>query len=82
MPASSTSRYLRTSDVAKLLQVSPGTVSAWAKDGKLPYLRTLGGQRRYPEAAIKALLERLSADGLGRPRAGGPDRALDGEGAR
>ncbi|HYY77662.1 MAG TPA: helix-turn-helix domain-containing protein [Actinomycetes bacterium] len=55
-------RYLRTSDVARLLQVSPGTVSAWAKEGKLPYLRTLGGQRRYPEAAIRALVESLSAE--------------------
>jgi predicted site-specific integrase-resolvase len=37
-------------------------VSAWAKEGKLPYLRTLGGQRRYPEAAIRALVESLSAE--------------------
>jgi excisionase family DNA binding protein len=62
MGSSDQSRYLRTSDVARLLQVSPGTVSAWAKDGKLPFLRTLGGQRRYPEEAIKALVVSLSAE--------------------
>ncbi len=62
MGSSDQPRYLRTSDVARLLQVSPGTVSAWAKDGKLPFLRTLGGQRRYPEAEIRALVESLSAE--------------------
>jgi excisionase family DNA binding protein len=62
MSKPSPSRYLRTSDVAKLLQVSPGTVSTWAKEGKLPFVRTLGGQRRYPEAAIRALLATLTAE--------------------
>jgi excisionase family DNA binding protein len=61
-------RYLRTSDVARLLQVSPGTVSTWAKEGKLPYLRTLGGQRRYPEEAIRALVRSLSAEAAPRRR--------------
>jgi excisionase family DNA binding protein len=53
-------RYLRTSEVADLLQVSPKTVSRWAQEGRLPYLRTLGGHRRYPDAEIRALLETLS----------------------
>jgi excisionase family DNA binding protein len=35
-------RYLRTTQVADILQVSPKTASRWAKDGKLPFLRTLG----------------------------------------
>jgi excisionase family DNA binding protein len=35
-------RYLRGAEVAELLQVSSKTVARWAKDGKLPYLRTLG----------------------------------------
>jgi excisionase family DNA binding protein len=53
-------RYLRTAQVADLLQVSPKTVSRWAQEGRLPYLRTLGGHRRYPDAEIRALLETLS----------------------
>ena len=53
-------RYLRTSEVADLLQVSPKTVSRWAQEGRLPYLRTLGGHRRYPDAEIRALLQTLS----------------------
>jgi excisionase family DNA binding protein len=52
--------YLRTAQVAELLQVSPKTVSRWAQEGMLPYVRTLGGHRRYPDAEIRALLESLS----------------------
>ena len=57
-------RYLRTAQVAELLQVSPKTVSRWAQDGMLPYFRTLGGHRRYPDAEIRALLETLSEPSL------------------
>ena len=39
--------------------VSPKTVSRWAKEGKLPFLKTLGGHRRYPEAEIRDLAEGL-----------------------
>ena len=52
-------RYLHTAEVADILHVSPKTVSRWAKEGKLPFLRTLGGHRRYPEAEIRALAEEL-----------------------
>ncbi len=54
-PAPSTATHLRTAEVADLLHVSPKTVSRWAKDGKLPFLRTLGGHRRYPEREIREL---------------------------
>ena len=46
-------------EVADILHVSPKTVSRWAKEGKLPFLKTLGGHRRYPAAEIRQL-----ADGL------------------
>ncbi len=60
MPTTATTEpYLRTAEVADILHVSPKTVSRWAKEGKLPFLRTLGGHRRYPEREIRAL-----ADGL------------------
>jgi excisionase family DNA binding protein len=57
-------RYLRTAQVAELLHVSPKTVSRWAQEGRLPYLRTLGGHRRYPDAEIRALLAALSDPSL------------------
>jgi excisionase family DNA binding protein len=34
-------------------------VSRWAKEGKLPFMKTLGGHRRYPEAEIRELAEKL-----------------------
>ena len=51
--------YLHTAEVADILHVSPKTVSRWAKEGKLPFLKTLGGHRRYPEAEIRDLAEGL-----------------------
>jgi excisionase family DNA binding protein len=49
-------RYLRSGQVAKLMGLSPKTVSRYAKEGKLPFVRTLGNHRRYPEAEIRELL--------------------------
>jgi excisionase family DNA binding protein len=57
--APSLPHYLHPADVADLLHVSPKTVSRWAKEGKLPFLRTLGGHRRYPAAEIRQLAEEL-----------------------
>jgi predicted site-specific integrase-resolvase len=34
-------------------------VSRWAKEGKLPFLKTLGGHRRYPTAEIRQLADDL-----------------------
>jgi excisionase family DNA binding protein len=60
LPEPTEPNYLRTAQVAELLQVSPKTVSRWAQEGMLPYFRTLGGHRRYPDREIQALLETLS----------------------
>jgi excisionase family DNA binding protein len=57
--ATNTPSYLSTGEVAGLLLVSPKTVSRWAKEGKLPFMKTLGGHRRYPEAEIRELAEKL-----------------------
>jgi excisionase family DNA binding protein len=54
-----TPSYLRTAEVADLLYVSPKTVSRWAKEGKLPFTKTLGGHRRFPEAKIRELVDEL-----------------------
>jgi excisionase family DNA binding protein len=51
--------YLHTAEVADILHVSPKTVSRWAKEGRLPFLKTLGGHRRYPEAEIRQLANEL-----------------------
>jgi excisionase family DNA binding protein len=51
--------YLRVGEAAEILQVSPKTVCRWAQQGRLPYQRTLGGHRRYPETAIRELAASL-----------------------
>jgi excisionase family DNA binding protein len=51
--------YLRAAEVADIMHVSPKTVSRWAKEGRLPFLKTLGGHRRYPEAEIRELAKEL-----------------------
>lgn len=45
--------YFTVSEVANLFHVSSKTVVRWANDGKLPYMATLGGHRRFPRAAIE-----------------------------
>ena len=55
----SKSPYLLPSEVAEVLQVSPKTVTRWAKEGKLASRRTLGGHRRYAWDDIESLVERL-----------------------
>jgi excisionase family DNA binding protein len=57
-----TPNYLRATEAANILHVSPKTVSRWAKEGKLPFMKTLGGHRRYPEAKIRELANELSEE--------------------
>jgi excisionase family DNA binding protein len=60
--APSAATYLRSAEVAAILQVSPKTVARWAQHGLLPYQRTLGGHRRYPEPTIRQLLASLTQE--------------------
>lgn len=58
--------YLRAGEAAALLNVSPKTVSRWAKEGRIPHIRTLGGHRRFPREAV----ERIAREQAGGPPAG------------
>ena len=49
--------YLTRSRVAALFGVSPQSVTRWAREGRLPCVLTLGGQRRYPREAVARLLK-------------------------
>ncbi len=55
--------YLAAQEVADIFHVGPKTVSRWAKQGKLPFMRTLGGHRRYPADQIEAMAKGLEAAG-------------------
>ena len=45
------------SEVARIFRVDAKTVTRWAQEGKLPFIRTLGGHRRYPRDDIMRLLD-------------------------
>lgn len=62
-------RYLTRGDVARLFEVSPGTVARWAREGKLPFVLTLGGQRRYLRDEIVDLVRKSRETPEGRDRA-------------
>ena len=57
--APDTPSYLYTAEVADLLHVSPKTVSLLGQGRQLPFLKTLGGHRRYPAAEIRRLAAEL-----------------------
>ena len=49
-------RLLTPREVAAMFRVDPKTVTRWAQAGKLQYVRTLGGHRRYRATDVEALL--------------------------
>jgi excisionase family DNA binding protein len=42
-------------EVAELFGVTPGTVTRWANEGRLPSLQTPGGRHRFRRSEINAL---------------------------
>ena len=57
---------LTTSEVSRLLGVSPNTVTRWAREGRLPCRLTLGGHHRFERAVIEQIRERLNRVGSGK----------------
>ena len=63
--AETAEEFLRPAEAAKLLHVSPQTISRWAKEGRIGYVVTLGGHRRFRAAEVL----RLAGAGAGVPPA-------------
>lgn len=55
--------YLTAGEVARLLHVSPKTVSRWAEKGLIPCLVTLGGHRRFHRDDVKEVRKRMGGSG-------------------
>lgn len=55
-PQHSVEELLTPAEVAELFRVDSKTVTNWAIKGKLPYIRTLGGHRRYRASVILEIL--------------------------
>ncbi|MEA2716203.1 MAG: hypothetical protein QOI99_520 [Actinomycetota bacterium] len=49
--------YLSPGEVARLLCVTPRTVSRWADQGRISHIVTLGGHRRFLRADVVRLLD-------------------------
>jgi excisionase family DNA binding protein len=56
---------LTSAEVASLFGVDRRTVVLWAKRGRIPALRTPGGQHRFRADEIRSLLERNESNGDG-----------------
>lgn len=52
--------YLTSGEVARLLHVSPKTISRWAAQGRIPSLVTLGGHRRFRRRDVNEIRRRMS----------------------
>jgi excisionase family DNA binding protein len=60
--------FLSRSGVARLLGVSPNTVTRWAREGRLPSQLTLGGHHRFERTVIESLrteMRRAGPDTIG-----------------
>ena len=52
--------YLTPGEVARLLHVSPKTISRWATNGLLPCVVTLGGHRRFRRDDVDDAARRMA----------------------
>lgn len=52
--------YLTAGEVARLLYVSPKTISRWAAQNLIPCLVTLGGHRRFHRDDVEEIRRRMS----------------------
>lgn len=48
---------LSPGEVARRFGVDPKTVIRWADSGQIEHIRTPGGHRRFPAAAVEKLLK-------------------------
>jgi excisionase family DNA binding protein len=53
---------LTPGELARMLHVSPKSVSRWARTGRLDAVITPGGHRRFPLAAVLALPREMGFD--------------------
>ena len=60
--------YLGAGEAARMLEVSPKTVSRWADKGLIPCVTTLGGHRRF----LRSTVERIRLEMYGRPTNSAP----------
>jgi len=55
------SKLLRPGEVALLLRVSRRTISDWARAGRLAFILTPGGHRRFRARDVRRLVDEMTA---------------------
>lgn len=58
---------LNPKEAARLLAVNVQTLRNWSRDGKIRFVRTVGGHRRYPLSVVKAIMNGQSQDDIDLP---------------
>lgn len=53
---------MKPGEIGRMLHVSARTVSLWAIKGKIPFITTPGGHRRFRESDVRKLLETVEED--------------------
>ena len=51
--------HFRVGEAAAFLHVSRQTLSRWARQGRVPYLLTMGGNRRFARNSLERLRREL-----------------------
>lgn len=49
-------KLLKPGEVAGIMRVDPKTVTRWAKAGKITYITTPGGHKRFRESEVRKML--------------------------
>ncbi len=70
--ASQDRAYLGAGEAARMLEVSPKTVSRWADKGLIPCVTTLGGHRRFLRSTVEQFQREMYGE-TRRPPAGHDD---------
>jgi len=61
--------FLRVKEAAELLGISPNTVRAWGKDGKIPeYRHPVNNYRLYKRAELEKVLRAVEKSGTKQSR--------------
>ena len=57
----SANELLTSTEAAAIASVGVSTIKRWADQGTIPYVRTVGGHRRFERSSVERLLRELAS---------------------